>query len=207
MNGTSRAGVAGPQTRTARRWWAGVLLLMAVMPGARAGWAQSCSGKVAGDVCRAAAGACDVAETCVATGGGGVGAPLYQPTDGSLLTDVARDFTAGYAFTPNKALTVTARACLFNGPRTVYLYNRLTGAVLASASVTSANGGPDSPITPVTLDGRDLLHRRHLQLRPAAPTGSGLTLMPSVQADASIVPPRHLLLSVQRLWSPASTAA
>src|SRR5262245_16937399 len=99
-------------------------LLFLAAPAARA---QSCAGLTAGQVCRPAAGGCDVAETCVTTGGA-AGAPLYEPVDGSLGTDVAWNYNMGYGFTPNKTLVVTHLGGFFNGTKTVYLYNRTTGA-------------------------------------------------------------------------------
>ncbi|HEY3120876.1 MAG TPA: hypothetical protein VGL15_09640, partial [Vicinamibacteria bacterium] len=94
----------------------GALTLLALILDTRAARAQSCVGKVAGDVCRPSAGPCDVEERCVVTaGGGGAGTPLYQPTDGVLGTDIGWDYNMGYAFTPNKTLTVISLGGFFNG--------------------------------------------------------------------------------------------
>src|SRR5436305_1860987 len=170
--------------------WTCFLILLALVLGTRGAQAQSCSGRVAGEVCRPAAGACDVAETCQVTGGGGVGGPLYQPTDGTLFTDVAGDYAAGYAFTPNKTLTVTSLGGFFNGTRTVSLYNRATGAVLASASVTSSNGWAYISITPVTLAAGTAYSVAVSTVASYSPGGgpsrSGLSSMPSALADASV---------------------
>jgi hypothetical protein len=84
-----------------------LFFLLALVPGTRAAQAQSCAGKAAGDVCRPAAGACDVAESCVATGGNPGGA-MYQPADGSLVTDIGWFYNMGYAFTPSRTITVTS---------------------------------------------------------------------------------------------------
>src|SRR5436305_615190 len=137
--------------RSQHALWVGALFLLALVLGTRAAQAQSCAGKVAGDVCRPAAGACDVAEICVASGGGNAGGPMYQPADGSLVTNIAWSYTMGYGFTPNKTITVTALGGFFDGTKTVYLYDRTTGAVLASASATAANSWGYAPIPPVTL--------------------------------------------------------
>ncbi|HYX26534.1 MAG TPA: hypothetical protein VFC23_20440, partial [Thermoanaerobaculia bacterium] len=166
--------------------WTCFLILLALVLGTRGAQAQSCSGRVAGEVCRPAAGACDVAETCQVTGGGGVGGPLYQPTDGTLFTDVAGDYAAGYAFTPNKALTVTSLGGFFNGTKTVSLYNRATGAVLASASVTSSNGWAYISITPVTLAAGTAYSVAVYTAGTGGAYRSGLSSMPSVLADASV---------------------
>jgi hypothetical protein len=127
-------------------WRLGALVLLALGFHTQAALAQSCVGKVAGDVCRAAAGSCDVAESCIDTS-----APLYQPADGSLQVGYAWNYTMGYGFTPSKTLTVTALGGFFNGAKTVYLFNRTTGAVIASASVTAANNWAYTYITPVIL--------------------------------------------------------
>ena len=79
---------------------------------------QSCAGKIAGDVCRPAAGACDVAETCVPSGGN-PGVSLYAPTDGTLATNAGGNYVMGYGFTPNKTITVTALGGYFNGTGSV----------------------------------------------------------------------------------------
>jgi len=130
--------------------WLLASAVFALILGSRPLSAQSCAGKVAGDVCRPAAGACDVAESCVATGGN-PGAPAYQPTDGTLYTNIGWYYTMGFGFTPNKTIVVTSLGGFFNGTKTVYLYDRSTGAVLASATVTAANGWGYAPISPVTL--------------------------------------------------------
>ena len=160
-------------------------VLLALALDAPAANAQSCTGMVAGQVCRPAAGGCDVAETC-ATTGGAAGAPMYQPVDGGLGTNIAWNYNMGYGFTPNKTLVVTHLGGFFNGTKTVYLYNRSTGAVLASATVTAANGWAYAPISPLTLD-RDIPYSIAVNL-----AGSGaayrysLASMPSVLADATI---------------------
>jgi hypothetical protein len=110
---------------------------------------------------------------------------LYQPTDGTLYTDVAGDYTAGYAFTPNKSLTLTHLGGLFNGTRTVYLYNRSTGAVLASASVSSANAWIYTRITPITLTA-GTSYTVAVYLPGTGGSYRGGLAMPTVRADASI---------------------
>jgi hypothetical protein len=166
-------------------WLAGALILLALGCGALPSRAQSCSGKAAGDVCRPAAGACDTAETCTATAAN-PGQPMYQPTDGVLYTNVAGDDIAGYAFTPNKPITVTSLGGLFNGTRTVYLFDRSTGAVLASTPVTAANAWTYAPIAPVTLTAG-----AHYSVAAYFPGSGGayrgsMTSMPSALADATV---------------------
>lgn len=162
---------------------AAVLLALAV--DARPAPAQSCVGMVAGQVCRPAAGGCDVAESCVSTGGAG-GAALYQPVDGNLGTDVGWNYNMGYAFTPKQTMVVTYLGGFFNGTKTVYLYNRTTGAVLASATVTAANGWAYAPIAPVTLD-KFLPYSVAVNLAGSGGAyRTGMTSMPASLTDATI---------------------
>ncbi len=193
MGSTSRAPSESCTILTARRRrgglprasWAAVLVFLALVLSGRAAQAQSCSGKVAGDVCRSSAGGCDVAETCVPTGGN-PGTAMYAPADGSLATNVAWSYTMGYAFTTTQTITVTSLGGFFNGTKTVYLYDRTTGAVLASATVTAANGWAYAPIVPVTLP---KLMPYSVAVDLAGSGGayrSGMSSLPSVAALASI---------------------
>jgi hypothetical protein len=157
MDSTSPSRSAGQPVLTApsrragapRVFWVGAAVLLALVLAPRPAQTQSCAGKVTGDVCRPAAGACDVAETCVAPASSP--APMFQPTDGYLSTDIGWYYNMGYAFTPNKSLTVTSLGGFFNGTKAVYLYNRSTGAMLASAMATAANTWGYAAISPVTL--------------------------------------------------------
>src|SRR5215203_1356733 len=194
MDCTSRALPADRTILRTQRWRGeppralrvGVLILLALVLGTRAAQPQSCAGKVAGEVCRAAAGPCDVAESCAVTGPGGAGTPLYQPTDGTLVINGTRDFITGYAFTPNKALTVTSLGGYFNGTRTVYLFNRSTGALLASTPVTSANAWAYATITPVTLTAGTPYSVAVYTQGSGGSYRTGMTSMPSTLADATI---------------------
>jgi hypothetical protein len=135
-------------------------------------------------VCRPAAGPCDIAETWT-TVAANLGQALYQPTDGVLYTNVAGDAVAGYGFKPNKTIVVTALGGFFNGTKTVYLFDRTNGAVLASASVTSANNWAYTPIQPVTL----LLNNPYSVAVYSAGAGAyraSMSSMPSTLADATI---------------------
>jgi hypothetical protein len=128
------------------------------------------AGQVAGAVCRAAAGSCDVAETCTATASN-PGGPHYQPSTGTLTTNQAWNANMGYGFTPFKVMTVTALGGYFNGTRTVSLYNRTTGAVLASVAVTSANGWAYAPIVLADANIDGACYRAGSSAEPCAASG------------------------------------
>jgi hypothetical protein len=111
---------------------------------------------------------------------------LYEPTDGGLATDIGWGYTMGYAFTPTKTLTVTSLGGFFNGTKAVYLYNRSTGAMIASTTVTAANSWGYAPISPVALTAGT-----HYSVGVyLAGTGGayryGMTSMPAVLGDATI---------------------
>jgi len=57
----------------------------------------------------------------------------------------------GYHFTPQVNGQVTALGGYFNGTKTVKLFNKATGTLLASASVTGANVWAYTSITPITV--------------------------------------------------------
>lgn len=157
-------------------------LLLTLAFGAREASAQLCAGKAAGDVCRAAAGSCDVAETCVSTS-----APMYQPTEGTLSVGSAWNYTMGYAFTPNKTLTVTALGGFFNGTKTVYLFNRSTGAVVANASVSSANNWAYANLaSPVVLTAGTAYSVAVYLAGSGGAYRNGTVATPRVLADATI---------------------
>ncbi|HYN21765.1 MAG TPA: hypothetical protein VE078_12445, partial [Thermoanaerobaculia bacterium] len=162
----------------------GALVLVSLALGSRAAQAQSCTGKVVGDVCRPSAGSCDVAEACVEPIG--TSGPMYQPADGVLNTNVSWNYNMGYGFTPNKSLTVTSLGGFFNGTKSVYLYNRSTGAVVASATVTAANSWGYSPITPVTLSAGTPYSIAVYLAGSGGAYRSGVAAMPRVLADATI---------------------
>jgi hypothetical protein len=162
----------------------GALVLVYLALGSRATQAQSCAGKVVGDVCRPSAGSCDVAEACVEPIG--ASGPMYQPADGVLNTDVSWNYNMGYGFTPNKALTVTSLGGFFNGTKSVYLYNRSTGAVVASATVTAANSWGYSTITPVTLSAGTPYSIAVYLAGSGGAYRSGVAAMPRALADATI---------------------
>jgi hypothetical protein len=162
-----------------------LLVLLVLVFGTRLAQAQSCAGKAAGDVCRPSAGSCDVAESCVATGASS-GAPMFQPADGSLSTNIGWDYNMGYAFTPNKTIVVTALGGFFNGTKTVYLYDRTNGAVLASASVTAANGWAYATILPVTLLVGNPYSVGVYLAGSGAAYRTGMAAMPRALTDATI---------------------
>lgn len=83
---------------------------------------------------------------------------VLQPVaNGSLYLNNGWDYTMGYAFTPSKTGQVTKLGGLFNGTKTVRLYNS-SYSIIASASVTSANSWAYTAITPVTVTAGSLYY-------------------------------------------------
>ena len=70
---------------------------------------------------------------------------------GSLRTDISWNYTAGYHFTPLQAGQITQLGGLFNGTKTVYLWNKTMGVLLAQTQVTSKNAWSYSDIVPVDV--------------------------------------------------------
>ena len=70
---------------------------------------------------------------------------------GTLRTDVAWNYTAGYHFTPLQPGQVTQLGGLFRGTKTVSLWNKTTGVLLAQAQVKSENTWSYSDIVPVDV--------------------------------------------------------
>ena len=65
--------------------------------------------------------------------------PWRENVNGTQFTNVAWNYAMGYHFTPNTNGFVTQLGGFFNGTKTVRLFDRQTGAVLAQATVTAAN--------------------------------------------------------------------
>ncbi len=87
-----------------------------------------------------------------ACGGGGLEQTPWGSNSGTA-SGINRfwNYTMGYHFTPSVNGSVTSLGGYFNGNKTVRLYNKNTGATLATTSVNSNNSWTYSPITPVAL--------------------------------------------------------
>jgi len=65
--------------------------------------------------------------------------PWQGVKDGKLQINLPWNYTVGYNFTPQKDGKVLSLGGYFNGTRTVKIWNKATGALLAQAVVSSAN--------------------------------------------------------------------
>jgi cysteine-rich repeat protein len=106
--------------------------------------------------------------------------------NGTQRTNIAWNYAMGYHFTPTQNGFITRLGGLFNGTKTVRLFDRTTGAVLATAQVTSANGWSyvDIPAVPVQ-SGRSYTVAVYL----AGSGGSqrtGITALPRTSGDVRI---------------------
>ena len=77
--------------------------------------------------------------------------PWQTNASGTLYTNQPWHYAMGYHFTPLVGGQVTFLGGYFNGSKTVKLFNKATGALLASATVTSSNAWSYVPITPVAV--------------------------------------------------------
>jgi len=77
--------------------------------------------------------------------------PWQTNAYGTLSTNIAYNYAMGYHFTPLVNGQVTGVGGYFNGTKTVKLFNKTTGTLLASATVTAANTWAYTPITPVNV--------------------------------------------------------
>ena len=77
--------------------------------------------------------------------------PWQSNAYGSLSTNISWNYAMGYHFTPLVDGQITALGGFFNGAKAVKLFDRSSGALLASVSVTSANTWSYTIITPVTV--------------------------------------------------------
>ncbi|MCK5706267.1 MAG: tandem-95 repeat protein [Candidatus Aureabacteria bacterium] len=77
--------------------------------------------------------------------------PWNTNENGTLRTNMSWNYTLGYHFTPIKSGSINKLGGLFNGTKTVYLWNKSTGQLIASATVTSSNSWSYTDISPVSV--------------------------------------------------------
>ncbi|MBI3182497.1 MAG: DUF4082 domain-containing protein [Myxococcales bacterium] len=94
---------------------------------------------VSGDGCSSA---------CTFEPGGGAWASI---ANGTQSVNIAWHYAMGYHLTPLVDGVITDLGGLFNGAKTVRLFEKATGALLREATVTSANSWSYAPVTPVAV--------------------------------------------------------
>ena len=77
--------------------------------------------------------------------------PWQTNAYGTLSTNISWNYARGYHFTPLVSGQVTALGGYFNGTKTVKLFNKSTGMLLASATVSAANTWSYTAISPVNV--------------------------------------------------------
>jgi glucose/arabinose dehydrogenase len=77
--------------------------------------------------------------------------PWQTNAYGTLVTNANVNSSTGFHFRPLVNGEITSLGGYFNGSKTVRLYNRTTGALLAETTVVSANNWAYSTITPVPV--------------------------------------------------------
>lgn len=78
--------------------------------------------------------------------------PWQTNANGNLYTNIAWNSTMGYNFTPSISGQITKLGGFFNGTKTVYLWNKATGALLKQATVSSSNNWSYAIIEPVSVE-------------------------------------------------------
>ena len=77
--------------------------------------------------------------------------PWQTNAYGTLKTGSTATVASGFHFTPRVSGQITRLGGFFDGTKTVKLFEKATGTLLASAAVTAANSWGYTPITPVTV--------------------------------------------------------
>ena len=77
--------------------------------------------------------------------------PWQENVNGTLATNIGWNYAMGYHFTPQVSGTVTQLGGFFNGTKTVKLFDKASGLLLAQATVTAADNWAYTPITPVNV--------------------------------------------------------
>ncbi len=106
--------------------------------------------------------------------------------NGTQTVNVGWNYAMGYHFTPTQNGFISQLGGLFNGTKTVRLFDRATGAVLATATVTSQNGWSYVNIPPVPVQA----NRGYTVAVYLAGTGgsyrTGITALPRTSGDVRV---------------------
>jgi hypothetical protein len=78
-------------------------------------------------------------------------APWQDNANGTLSTNIAWNYAMGYHFTPQVTGQVIELGGFLSGTKTVKLFNKSTGVLLAQATVSAANNWSYTAITPVAV--------------------------------------------------------
>lgn len=113
--------------------------------------------------------------------------PAWQAIeDGTLVTNIAWDYTMGYNFTPKKDGQITKLSGYFNGAKTVSLWNKTTGALLAQQTITSSNAWSSVDIAPVTVRAGTTYTVAAYMANSGASYRYGITTLPRTHKDITI---------------------
>ena len=121
---------------------------------------------------------------------GYVPAPIQTPwqtiEDGTLVTDIALDYTMGYNFTPTKDGQITKLSGYFNGTKKVSLWNKTTGALLTQQSIPSSNAWSSVDIDPVTVRANTTYTVAAYMANSGASYRKNITTLPRTDGDITI---------------------
>ena len=112
--------------------------------------------------------------------------PWETNENGTVGKDIGWDYTMGYHFTPRKSGVITWLGGYYNGAKTVSLWNKGTGALLATAEITSANGWTYANIDPVAVTAGTTYTVAAYMAGSGASYRSGIASLPQTYGDITI---------------------
>ncbi len=112
--------------------------------------------------------------------------PWKTNGNGALYTNFGWNYTMGYHFTPQKSGRITKLGGFFNGAKTVYLWDKTTGALLAQANVTSANSWNYTSISTVSVQAGKTYTVAVYLGGSGGSYRAGIATLPKIYADIKI---------------------
>ncbi len=113
-------------------------------------------------------------------------APWQENANGTLSTNIGWNYAMGYHFAPLVDGEIHELGGFFNGTKTVRLFEKSTGALLAEAQVTAANSWGYSSIKPIPVLAENTYTVAVYLAGSGASFHSGIDPLPQVYGDIRI---------------------
>ncbi|MCA9409049.1 MAG: DUF4082 domain-containing protein [Candidatus Omnitrophica bacterium] len=113
--------------------------------------------------------------------------PWSANENGALFVNRNWNYTLGYHFTPQENGTISALGGYFNGRKTVFLWNKSSGELLAQAEVNAANNWQYTAITPVPVTAGETYTVAAYMAASGGSYRSGVTRFPQTYQDITIL--------------------